>query len=101
MIFVNNLKLGLDEPIENLREKIKKKLKIKYDGFEYKIYRQSIDARKNKIQFVYSVIVDIPLSKKKLLKFNSGDVREYVEEKFKVDVNRKKGQRPVVVGFGP
>lgn len=101
MIFVNNLKLGLDEPIENLREKIKNKLKIKYDGFEYKIYRRSIDARKNKIQFVYSVIVDIPLSKKKLSKFNLGEVREYVEDKFKVDVNRKKGQRPVVVGFGP
>lgn len=101
MIFVNNLKLGIDEPLDNLRDKIKNKLKIKYDGFEYEIYRRSIDARRNKLQFVYSVIVHIDLSKKKLSKFNQGEVREYVKEEFKVDVNRNKGQRPVVVGFGP
>ena len=101
MIFVNNLKLGIDEPLDNLRDKINNKLKIKYDGFEYEIYRRSIDARRNKIQFVYSVIVDIDLSKKKLSKFNQGYVREYVKEEFKVDVKRTKGQRPVIVGFGP
>ncbi|WP_300408807.1 FAD-dependent protein [Lagierella sp.] len=102
MIFINNLKIGLDEPEALLREKIKQKLRIKYDDFNYKIYRKSIDARKkDRIQFVYSVIVDIELSKKRLSKYNPGDVREYKEEKINFEINRKKTKRPVVVGFGP
>ncbi|MDO5017997.1 MAG: FAD-dependent oxidoreductase [Lagierella massiliensis] len=102
MIFVNNLKLDIDEPIDNLKQKIKDKLKIKYDDFDYKIYRRSIDSRrKNNIKFVYSVIVDIKLSQKRLSKYNPGDVRDYKKEEFSINVKRKKSTRPIVVGFGP
>ena len=63
MIIINNIKLGIDEDTSKLKDKIKKKLKIKYDDFSYEIYRKSIDARKkNNIQFVYQILVDIELS---------------------------------------
>lgn len=102
MIIVNNIKLGIDEDISKLKDKIKKKLKIKYDEFEYEIYRKSIDARKkNNIQFVYQIIVHMDLSEKRLNKLKDNDIRVFEEKRFEINPVKKFNKRPIVVGFGP
>lgn len=102
MIIINNIKLGIDEDISKIKEKIKKKLKIKYDDFSYEIYRKSIDARKkNNILFVYQVLVDIELSEKRLFKLKDNDIKIYEEEAFEINPIKKFKERPIVVGLGP
>ncbi|QQK08674.1 NAD(P)/FAD-dependent oxidoreductase [Miniphocaeibacter halophilus] len=102
MIIINNIKLGIDEDTGKIKEKIKKKLKIKYDDFSYEIYRKSIDARKkNNILFVYQVLVDIELSEKRLLKLKDNDVKIYEEKVFEINPIKKFKKRPIVVGLGP
>ncbi|HHX68308.1 MAG: NAD(P)/FAD-dependent oxidoreductase [Miniphocaeibacter sp.] len=102
MIIISNIKLGIDEDTSKIKEKIKKKLKIKYDDFSYEIYRKSIDARKkNNILFVYQVLVNLELSEKRLSKLKDNDVKIYEEKVFEINPIRKFEKRPIVVGLGP
>ncbi|WP_100065531.1 NAD(P)/FAD-dependent oxidoreductase [Miniphocaeibacter massiliensis] len=102
MIIINNIKLGIDEDTSELKDKIKKKLKIKYDNFSYDVYRRSIDARKkNNIQFVYQILVDIDLSEKRLSKLKDNDISLFEEKTFNIIPTKKFNKRPIVVGLGP
>ena len=58
-IRINNIFLELDEPEENLKIKAAKKLRVSLDDIkEYKIVKESIDARKrDNIKFNYSLEV--------------------------------------------
>ena len=60
MITLSNIKLSINEDIDNIKDKITKKLKLKNKDIQYKILRESIDARKrDNLFFVYQVLVDI------------------------------------------
>ena len=97
MYRVRQVKVRVDD--NNLIEKIVKKTNLKEDIKEYKILKQSIDARnKNNIYFVYEVVIDT----NKKLKL-SNDISIYKEEKylFPNEGNKELKNRPVIIGSGP
>lgn len=51
MILISNLKIGIEDNMQDLTFKIRKKLKLKDQRMQYKIVRESIDARKRKNRF--------------------------------------------------
>ncbi|MCT4583315.1 MAG: hypothetical protein N4A54_00190 [Peptostreptococcaceae bacterium] len=104
MLRISNLKLNISEDKSLLEKKIIKKLKIKKDEIiEYEIYKESIDARKNDINFIYTIDIKLMDENKILSNKKIKDVKEALEYKYE-DV--KEGSlnlenKPVVVGFGP
>ena len=60
MIRINQIKLPIDHTQGQLKNKIKKILKLRSDDFSYKILKKSIDARKKpELFYIYSVLVEI------------------------------------------
>ena len=58
MIILRNIKVPFDKDEKFLRGKIEKELNKK--DFDYKIYKKSLDARRE-INYVYQVLVDLEL----------------------------------------
>ncbi|WP_170075047.1 NAD(P)/FAD-dependent oxidoreductase [Paraclostridium dentum] len=105
MLRVSNIKLDINESLDNIKPMLLKKLKIsEKELLNYKIYKESIDARrKGKIDFVYTVDVEIKHENNILKKSKIKDVVE-VKEKSYTDVQsgiEKLKNRPVVIGSGP
>ncbi|HSQ88767.1 NAD(P)/FAD-dependent oxidoreductase [Romboutsia sp.] len=104
MIRVSNLKLGIDEDISILKKLVLKKLKLKESELKkYSIYKESIDARrKGKIDFVYTVDVEVK-NEEKLLKSSIKDIVKVKEARYiGVEVGSEKlSHRPVIIGSGP
>ena len=103
MIRISQLKIGIDESIQKLPSLIAKKLKIKETAIkDYRIFKESIDARRGTITFVYTVDVTLEnetsILEKQIphvtltphLEYDMPPKRESVPEK-----------RPIVIGFGP
>lgn len=104
-IKINNIGLTIDEDISELEVKVAKKLKISQTDFkDFKILRESIDARKKDlIKFNYSVLVECDKESKVVAKVNDKDVKlEEVnyDNNFKFG-SKKLSHRPVIVGMGP
>ena len=60
VIRINELKLRPDHTREDMIREIQRILRLKNQGFQYEIMRQSIDARKKpEIYFVYTVDVEL------------------------------------------
>lgn len=61
MLRVSNIKLDINESLDNIKPMLLKKLKIsEKELLNYNIYKESIDARrKGKIDFVYTVDVEL------------------------------------------
>lgn len=103
MLRVSNLKISINEDILVLKKLILKKLKIKEkDLIKYTIYKESIDARRGKIDFVYTVDVDVK-NEEKLIKANIKDVIKLKETRYiGVQIGEAKlKNRPVIIGSGP
>lgn len=101
MIRVNEIKLSLDEDISLIKEKLVKKLSVKAEEIiEYKIFRESIDARKN-ICFVYTVDVSLK-NEDKILKRNK-QLKKSPQLEYEHVENGKEAlkNRPVIIGMGP
>ena len=104
MITISNIKLSIDEDVDNIKDKITKKLRLKNKDIKYKILRESIDARKkDNLFFVYQVLVDIDEKNIDKNILSDKDVNLYKEEKQEI---LKKGNikltKPIlVVGMGP
>jgi len=98
---INNIKVPLETDISELKSIALKRLEKKEsDCLSFKVLKQSIDARKKNISFVYSVLLE--LKSEKNIK-SGGDV-SLVEnaERIKLSYgNEKLRNRPVVVGAGP
>ncbi|MCT4605005.1 MAG: hypothetical protein N4A64_02725 [Marinisporobacter sp.] len=102
MIRVNEVKLSIDEEEKILKEKIAKKLRVKMeDIIDYKIYRESIDARRNTISFVYSIDVNVKNEEKILKKNKNVKKSPVLEYKDVPSGNKKMEDRPIIVGMGP
>lgn len=104
MITISNIKLSLNEDIDNIKDKITKKLKLKNADINYKILKESVDARKkDNICFVYQVLVDT--NEKDINKqiLEDKDVKIYEkQEKVLLKKGSKKINKPIlVVGMGP
>ena len=58
MLRITQLKLTIDQPIEALREVIRKKLNCDSDDFTYTPYKESIDARQRGNDFIFSYLAN-------------------------------------------
>lgn len=103
-IRINNITLKLDEPMELLKKKVSKKLKIdKGEIKEFKILKESIDARKkHDIKFNYIIEVKCKNEKNLVERLKDKDIKleEEVKEEFVYGTKEMKS-RPVVIGLGP
>lgn len=107
MYRISQIKLALNEPKELLPKKIKKKLGNNIDIKEYKIVKESIDARdKGDIRFVYTVDFDVEqrqgtrkIALKPDLKKNLSIAPDMSYKAPKPGVLELK-HRPVIAGFG-
>ncbi len=99
MIILRNIKVPYDKDEKFLRGKIEKELNKK--DFDYKIYKKSLDARRE-INYVYQVLVDLELKDidKKILKRLKNNIDDFQEEKLEVN-NLNNIKTAVVVGTGP
>lgn len=104
-IKINNIHLSINEDISVLRKKVVKKLKINdSDIKEFKIIKESIDARKkNDIKFNYALEVVCDNEKKLISRLKDKDVL-YMDKAFDEEIpvgDKVLEHRPVVVGLGP
>ena len=108
MYRISQIKLALGEPKELLVKKIEKKLSNNVKIKEYKIVKESIDARdKGDIKFVYTVDFDVEqrqgtrkIALKPDLKKNLSIAPDMSYKAPKPGVLELK-HRPVIAGFGP
>lgn len=103
MLRVSNIKISIDEDPSIIEKLILKKLKIKSsDLVKYYIYKESIDARKGNISFVYTVDVQVK-NEDKVLNKHIKDVVKIKELKYEgVESGTEKlNKRPVIIGSGP
>ncbi len=104
MLRVSNIKISIDDDKSKILKLVLNKLKIKESELvKYHIFKESIDARKKgKIDFVYTVDVEVK-NEQKLLKKGLKDIVE-VKQPHYVGVqhgSNKINHRPVIVGSGP
>lgn len=100
MIRVNQVKLDIFENKNQIKNKLLKKLRIREDDLiKYEIFKESIDARRKKIKFNYSVDVEVKNEEKILKKGKFKKSPGYEYETIKGNLNEK--IRPIIVGAGP
>ena len=104
MLRVSNIKISINDDKSKILKLVMNKLKIKENELiKYHIFKESIDARKKgKIDFVYTVDVEVK-NEQKLLKNALKDVVEVKQPSY-IDIkhgSNKMNYRPVVVGSGP
>ena len=104
MLRVSNIKISINDDKSKILKLVMNKLKIKENELiKYHIFKESIDARKKgKIDFVYTVDVEVK-NEQKLLKKALKDVVEVKQPSY-IDIkhgSNKMNYRPVVVGSGP
>lgn len=97
MLRVNSCKLKINEDQSKLKSVIAKKLKTK-QNFEYKIVKESIDARKDEISLIYCVDVEIE-NEDKFLKLK--DVSISKTTNFEYPTYTSFQTRPIIIGMGP
>lgn len=89
MILIKNIKVKVGEDLLSVLSK-----KLKTNDFKYKIYKHSIDARRE-VFHNYQVLVE-----GKGLKLKGLEYEEYIEENFETSGSGE-GKKVVVVGAGP
>ena len=98
---VNNVRLLIDEDIENLNMQLYRKLGISSEEIRnFRIIREAVDARrKNRIEFVYSIEIEVDGK----LRREISDVRmiEETEITSLITGTTKLENRPIIVGTGP
>lgn len=106
MLRVTNIKTDINEGMEVVQAKVCKKLRLKPEEIKsFKIFKESIDARKRGIiNFVYTVDVELePKEEARNIKAKIKDVTFIESDKYEdIDLGSKKLEdRPVIVGMGP
>ena len=94
----------IDQPIEALREVIRKKLNCDSDDFTYTIYKESIDARQRGNDFIFSYTADVEIKdEQRYLKHKNPDIQLCVKTAYQLPAHGYLylKQRPVIIGFGP
>lgn len=96
MIKISNIKVNVDHTIDDVLYKCFKIIKTNKIN-SYYIDKKSLDARKGRLKYVYSIVFDIDNEEKYLNLTDVNFVRRY---EFKVE-ELKTTKRPIVVGSGP
>lgn len=102
MLQISNLQLSLDENPQNLEALIVKKLRLRpHRLMSWKIVKESLDARRKPLRFVYTVLAETPdeaaILKKKLPHISAAKPDIYQPPQPSLIAST----RPIVVGFGP
>lgn len=108
-IIVRNIRLGLDEPEDQLLHTVAKRLRVSTKAVRaYAIVRRSLDARrKNDIHFSYQIELELdePAAKqrKRLKRFGLNDAAWLDPPQCDLPEpgTETLHQRPIVIGFGP
>jgi len=103
MLRISNIKISIDEDKSIIEKQVLKKLKIKQNELiKSYIYKESIDARKGKINFVYTIDVEVK-NEEKILAKNPKDVVKIKELRYEGvgSGNETLEKRPVIIGSGP
>ena len=88
MIRINQIKLPIDHTQGQLKNKIKKILKLRSDVFSYKILKKSIDARKKpELFYIYSVSVEIDNETHLVGRLHNPSVMLYKENRYSLPEN--------------
>jgi len=100
-IQINNIKVPIETSVDELKRiGLKKLSKTEKDCISFKILKQSVDARKKNVSFVYSLLFE--LNDEKNINKNCDIFSiEKKEKKEPVFGNETLTNRPVVVGAGP
>ena len=105
MIRIGQLKLEPNHTEKELLQKIAKTLRIsEQEILEYKIQKQSIDARKKPdLKYVYTVDVKLPKEERILKKVKDKNVSIAKETlyRFETSGTDKMKERPIIIGCGP
>ena len=106
VIKVRQIKVDIvNKSLEEIKRKTAQKLKINIsDILDFKIVKESIDARKKEnIHYSYEVNVCVKNENEVLRRVKSNDVEKTTEEKYKFVAcgDKKLNYRPVIVGSGP
>jgi len=103
MIRISQIKLSIDQEKATLPDLIAKKLKIpKATILDYHIFKESIDARRGQINFVYTV--DLTLANEANIlkkKIPNVTITPNLNYQMPAKLNKAPTSRPVVIGFGP
>lgn len=104
MLRITQIKISIHDEMSAVKNQVAKKLKIRpTDILDFRIYKESIDARKRgEINFIYTVDVKL----KDESKFLTGKYKNVAPSPDLTYKNPKIGtkklsHRPVVIGFGP
>lgn len=107
MIRINELQLPLDHPVDDLRNAIVKRLKIKdTDLLNFTVFKRSYDARKknSEITFVYIIDLQANNEEKILSRFaDDKNIRPAPDTNYYPVAQAPENltERPLVIGFGP
>lgn len=105
MIRIQQIKVPVKHSHTDIEKKIQKILRLKSgQAFTYRIWKQSIDARrKNEVSYVYTVDVFIKEEAKLIHMVNDKNIMLTKEKKYKFQVHGTMPlkQRPVIAGSGP
>ena len=102
MILLRNLRLEPDEPLDMLRQKAAKKLRVSEGEIaDCRPVKRSLDARrKNDIHYTCSAAVTLKHGEERAMQKAGKDAAPYAPPVYEIpSVNMD--ERPVVVGFGP
>ncbi len=102
-LFMQNLTLGLDQPLEALFLQVQKKLRVSADDIkQIELYKKSLDARKrHNVHFVATVKVTLHIDEQKVCAAYRGNNLQYREETTLIVPTVSTDTRPIVIGFGP
>ena len=104
MIRITQIKISIDEPVSKVKSLVLKKLRLQEaDLLDYRIYKESIDARhRGEIDFIYTVDIKLKdeskILSKKIKNVSLAPELDYVNPQLGT---KKMVNRPVVIGFGP
>lgn len=105
MIRVSEIKLPVDSGEgDSLRKELSRRLSVpEEDILDLKIFRKSVDARRSRVHFVYTVDVSLKNEKRVLARLREKNVNETPDMSYRYvgmgDI--KIDSRPVVIGTGP
>lgn len=104
MIRISQIKLNIDHTDEDIKRSILKKIKISEKNLiSYKIVKKSIDARKNNIQYIYTVEIQVHDEEKLVTRLKDKDIIIAKENPYDYIPTGSKASksRPVIIGSGP
>ena len=84
-----------------LEESLAKTLGLSIGNFDFEIRKKSLDARRGKAKFVYTIDIFVDRNEEKLARRCGGNITEREEEYTLPTTNITPKHRPVIAGFGP